>query len=481
MDEDEETRVVEAADAGRLAMAMPTGRFWAVHPDWAHSAMALLEGVSVVQLEEMRQAAQARSVGERQAEGYSVADGTATVEIVGAMTKRPHCLGELFGGVASTLLTERAISRALADDGVRDIVLHVETPGGEVAGAFDLAQAVRRADRKKPVYAYISDQGTSAGYLVASQARRVFANENALVGSIGVYTVLADTSMAYAQRGVKMYLVKAGKQKGVGAPGVPVTEEALASLQGRIDAFHALFLRSVARGRGMDERELARISDAGVYVGRQAIGYGLVDEVASVGAAVEMARTSKGRARTRKAEKMDDNVMDQEEAADVAAIVNGDIGDPAAAAEAPPAPAPGPGGPAGISMYFAVASALGVAGVTEASAEGLLRERLELGAEYDRTVRAAAVRFGQVAMGVDVSAFVATLPFEQAKAALGSYREMARAKGLLTDGRRQTAPAPDPAAPPTAARPERADGRNGSADPVATAREELRAAGVFNF
>jgi signal peptide peptidase SppA len=198
-----------------------------------------------------------------------------------------------FGGDdASTLRAAQQIRWAANNPDVKDITIAIESGGGEVAGAFDLAQVVRAAAKKKDVIAHISDIGASAAYLVASQATTVYANVNAAVGSIGVYTTIADTSKAYADRGVKMYLVKAGEFKGIGTNGIEVSEADLATIQKRVDSFHALFTQYVAKGRSLDEAAMKKISDAQVFIGKEAIGVKLVDKIVSFEDALRLHRRS---------------------------------------------------------------------------------------------------------------------------------------------------------------------------------------------
>src|SRR5690606_13420747 len=157
---------------------------------------------------------------------YAVHNGIAVINIAGPMMKG----GSSFGG-ASTVRTRRDIRQAVADDAVSGIMLHIDTPGGTVAGAADLAAEVREARRKKPVRAHISDLGASAAYWIASQAESITANETALIGSIGAVAVVQDTSGMAEKAGITVHVLSTGKHKGAFAPGSKVTEEQLAEVQ----------------------------------------------------------------------------------------------------------------------------------------------------------------------------------------------------------------------------------------------------------
>lgn len=65
---------------------------------------------------------------------------------------------DLLRGIAARL------QAALADPGIRGIALDIDSFGGEVAGAFDLADRIRAARHVKPVQAFVADHALSAAY-----------------------------------------------------------------------------------------------------------------------------------------------------------------------------------------------------------------------------------------------------------------------------------------------------------------------------
>jgi signal peptide peptidase SppA len=213
--------------------------------------------------------------------GYKVVNGVAIICIDGQMSKR----GSSFGG-CSTVETRKAV-RAAADDWmVRSIILHICSPGGTVSGTSDLADDVLAARGKKPVFAYIADMGCSAAYWVASQCERIYANTTAVVGSIGTYTVLEDDTGFSEQMGIKYRVVSTGEYKGLGADGA-VTDKLVADVQREVDELNAPFLAAVTNGRAGKIADVPAIADGRAHVGEQARQLGLIDEIASLDAAIE--------------------------------------------------------------------------------------------------------------------------------------------------------------------------------------------------
>lgn len=174
---------------------------------------------------------------------------------------------------------EEWIAAAAADPSVRCILLDIDSPGGTAAGMDDLAKAVKAADAVKPVYAFAHDQATSAAYLMGSQARSFYTSTMGVLGSIGVMVMLRDTSAAESGKGVKLHLVRSAPFKGAGAPGAPVSESDLASVQERVDQLHAAFVKMVAEGRGIALDKAAALADGKSHVGAAAVKLGLADGV----------------------------------------------------------------------------------------------------------------------------------------------------------------------------------------------------------
>ena len=207
----------------------------------------------------------------------AVADGLATISIDGPMMKADS----KFGGV-NTIRVRRAIREAASDESVKAILLHVDSPGGTVAGTEELAADVRAADGVKPVFAHIDDFGASAAFWVASQARRLTANATAEIGSIGTIAVIEDSSAAAEMEGITVHVISTGAFKGLGAPGAPVTPEHLAYLTERVEALNEHFLKGVQAGRKMSMSQVRAVADGRVHIASAARSLGLIDAVGSL-------------------------------------------------------------------------------------------------------------------------------------------------------------------------------------------------------
>ncbi|HCY99785.1 MAG TPA: serine peptidase [Rhodobacter sp.] len=211
---------------------------------------------------------------------YAVLDGIAVIEITGTLVHRGAWIGQSSGltsyeGIAAQL------QAAVADPGVRGIALDIDSFGGEVAGAFDLADRIRAARSQKPVHAFVAEHALSAGYVLASQADRIILPRTGAVGSIGVVALHTDMSGALDQKGIAVTLIHAGAHKVDANPYQPLPEAVHDQMQRELEVVRFLFAETVAAGRGDRLTHAAALaSEAAVFRGADAIAAGLADDLA---------------------------------------------------------------------------------------------------------------------------------------------------------------------------------------------------------
>lgn len=272
---------VERDDAARVPRLSDYFGAWAVEPERFARMAAAVQAMDLSAHVRSSTAGEARRVGGAPVAGrdYDLTDdGVAVITLSGVLMKS---VGSMQEGTSS-VEARRVIRGAAASPQVKAIALVIDSPGGTVSGTQDLANEVARAAKTKPTVAYIEDLGASAAYWVASQASKVYANESALVGSIGVFTVIEDMSERAGRLGIKVHVVKAGAMKGAGVPGTPVTEDQLAEIQRLIDADYKLFVREVAKGRRMTQEKVRELADGRVHIAGEAAKLGLIDGVRSL-------------------------------------------------------------------------------------------------------------------------------------------------------------------------------------------------------
>lgn len=171
------------------------------------------------------------------------------------------------------------IGKLAGDPAVKAVLLHLDTPGGEVAGGEGIHDAVLKLAAKKPVVAVMDGTAASAGYMIAVAAPHIVARDSTITGSIGVIMEAPNFGGLLAKIGVSIDPLVSGPLKGQPSLDRPMTPEARAVLQAMIGDLYDQFVGIVAAGRHMDAGQVRTLADGRAYTGRQALKLGLVDEI----------------------------------------------------------------------------------------------------------------------------------------------------------------------------------------------------------
>jgi ClpP class serine protease len=216
---------------------------------------------------------------------YEVVEGVAVVPIEGTLVHRLGCLHP-YSGMTGYDGIRRLFGMAWDDPEVRAIVLDIDSPGGEVAGCFDLVDAMyaARETGEKPVWAILNECAYSAAYAIASAATRVIVPRTGGTGSVGVIAMHCDISRALTAAGITVTLITYGARKADGADVAPLSKEARARAQADVDAMGDLFVATVARNRGLAPAAV-RATEAATFLGEASVAAGFADAVLSPDAA----------------------------------------------------------------------------------------------------------------------------------------------------------------------------------------------------
>lgn len=207
------------------------------------------------------------------------------IPVHGTLVNRGGGLDAMSGLMAYDVI-RAMLQIGLADPRYDAIVLDIDSFGGEAAGMADLAADIREVDAEKPVYAVVNAHALSAGYGIASAARRIFAMQDALVGSVGVIAAHRDQSKHDEQEGFEWTIFKAGERKDDFSPLKPLNDEAVAWIEARIEESYSKFVALVAQHRGLSEQAV-RDTQAAMYSAADALEVGLVDAIMPADTAVE--------------------------------------------------------------------------------------------------------------------------------------------------------------------------------------------------
>ena len=146
--------------------------------------LRVIEGVFRKHIDEP-QAALSRP-GSNGRSSYSVSGGgVAVIPVQGTLVQRSSGL-DAESGLTSYASIGAQVREAMTDTQVRAVLMEIDSPGGEVAGLFDLVDTIHQTRSIKPVWATANENAYSAAYAIASAAERLTLPRSAGVGSIGV-------------------------------------------------------------------------------------------------------------------------------------------------------------------------------------------------------------------------------------------------------------------------------------------------------
>ena len=171
------------------------------------------------------------------------------------------------------------IEDAGKNDNVKGVLFIVDSPGGAVAPSIELAYAIKRLKKSKPVVVYAKGTIASGSYYASIWADKIIVNPGAMVGSIGVVMQGADLSGLMSKLGIKSQSVQAGKYKKVGTGDRAWKDYEVNELNKVIQGTYDMFTKDVADARGLDIKKRDFYANAHIFTASQAKDVGLVDSL----------------------------------------------------------------------------------------------------------------------------------------------------------------------------------------------------------
>ena len=175
------------------------------------------------------------------------------------------------------------------DDSIKAIVLRVNSPGGSATASEVILREILLTKKVKPVIVSMGNVAASGGYWIAAGADCIFAEENTVTGSIGVFGLLSNIKEIANENGVTWDVVKTGEFADISTNVRPKTEAELAIYQQSVNKIYRLFLKKVARYRNLPMDKVKNIARGRVWSGKEAVNIGLVDRLGGLENAIAYA------------------------------------------------------------------------------------------------------------------------------------------------------------------------------------------------
>jgi protease-4 len=182
--------------------------------------------------------------------------------------------------------------RALrGDDDIKAVVLRINSPGGSAFASDVVAREVALLKKQGlPVVVSMGDVAASGGYYIAAPASLIMADPATITGSIGVFGLFFN----YEDLAKKIRLgtdgVKTAPYADLLADHRRASPAELAVIQSSVDGVYEDFLAIVAAGRGLRRDDVHEIAQGRVWLGEDARGLRLLDQLGGLRDALKEAK-----------------------------------------------------------------------------------------------------------------------------------------------------------------------------------------------
>lgn len=239
--------------------------------------LSLKSGGEDVSPEEVARITQAQ---ERQVRAESGAVGL--LPVYGTLAQRMDMMSSMSGGTSHERVAAEFRSM-LADDQVKAIVMNFDSPGGTVAATEELSNEVFHSRGVKPIVAQVDSMMMSAAYWIGTAADEVVVTPGGRAGSVGAYSIHEDVSGMLEKMGVKKTVIASSDIKTEGTPFEPLSDEARANIQARVDHANDRFERTLARNRGVSKARVRdRFGQGAHFAAEELVDRGMADRIATL-------------------------------------------------------------------------------------------------------------------------------------------------------------------------------------------------------
>ena len=178
------------------------------------------------------------------------------------------------------------------DDAIKAVVLRVNSPGGSANASEQIWHAVQTLQEKGlPVVVSMGDYAASGGYYISCCADYIYAEPTTLTGSIGIFGTVPNVSKLMDKIGLDIDGVSTNKHSDltVNALYKGMNKQEFALMQSMVERGYDLFTKRCADGRGVSQEDIKKVGEGRVWLGKDALEIGLVDELGNINNAIAKA------------------------------------------------------------------------------------------------------------------------------------------------------------------------------------------------
>ena len=186
----------------------------------------------------------------------------------------------------------KIVKKIHKDDAIKAVVLRVNSPGGSANASEQIWHAVQTLQEKGlPVVVSMGDYAASGGYYISCCADYIYAEPTTLTGSIGIFGTVPNVSKLMDKIGLDIDGVSTNKHSDltVNALYKGMNKQEFALMQSMVERGYDLFTKRCADGRGVSQEDIKKVGEGRVWLGKDALEIGLVDELGNINNAIAKA------------------------------------------------------------------------------------------------------------------------------------------------------------------------------------------------
>ena len=186
----------------------------------------------------------------------------------------------------------KTVKKIHKDDAIKAVVLRVNSPGGSADASEQIWHAVKTLQEKGlPVVVSMGDYAASGGYYISCCADYIYAEPTTLTGSIGIFGTVPNASKLMDKIGLDIDGVSTNKHSDLATNAIykGMNKQEYALMQSMVERGYDLFTKRCAEGRGVSQEAIKQVGEGRVWLGKDALEIGLVDELGNINAAIAKA------------------------------------------------------------------------------------------------------------------------------------------------------------------------------------------------
>lgn len=138
---------------------------------------------------------------------------------------------------------------------------------------------IKLTKKVKPVVVSMGNLAASGGYYIACNANKIFAENNTITGSIGVFGLLPNFTGLTSKMGINSEQVSTNQNASDYSVFKPLADNYKFIAQESVEKIYTTFVNRVATGRKMSFEQVDAIAQGRVWSGSEAVKIGLVDQI----------------------------------------------------------------------------------------------------------------------------------------------------------------------------------------------------------